>query len=152
MCGYIQWAQINNITLKFKPTAEDNAHCLAFGDSKLYHISYGLDEMWKLSSTDFIKEVFHYSDLVRIQTEFNNNKPFLSSTTTSLPKFIHYAAHAETLSQLLEGLELHRFTRGYPSSALFIEFLEDKAEKTIHVKISFHNGETQEEGVLRVPG
>ena len=75
MCSYIQWAQINNITLKFTPTAEDNAYCLAFGDSKLYHVSYGLADLWKLSSTDFIKEVFHYGDMLRIQTSFN--KPFL---------------------------------------------------------------------------
>lgn len=55
------------------------------------------------------------------------------------PKFIHYSAHAETLSVFLEGLGLHNATRLEPGSALFIEFfsLEDKVHRFKEFKVRF---------------
>lgn len=39
------------------------------------------------------------------------------------PKFIHYAAHAETLGAFLEALGVRKVNRVAPGGALFVEFL-----------------------------
>lgn len=46
VCSYIQWAELANLTLKFKLTPSQEDYCLASGDSKLYSVSYGLPELW----------------------------------------------------------------------------------------------------------
>lgn len=91
ICGYIQWAELANLDLKFKPKATDDNYCLAFGDSKLYSVSYGIDELWKLGSYEFLNKLIDYSDSI-------------SHKVPNQPKFIHYAAHAETLAVFFDGL------------------------------------------------
>ena len=55
VCSYIQWATLAGLDLKFSPTDEDLRYCMALGDSKLYTVSYGLDELWKVSAYNFLK-------------------------------------------------------------------------------------------------
>lgn len=109
MCSYLQWAQIHNLTLKFNMTEEANDYCLAMGDSKLYHVSYGLDELWKLSSADFLRQMFDFSHKVMQKHQITQSL-FLKSGEPQifLPKFVHYAAHAETLASFFDGLNLHK--------------------------------------------
>ena len=68
-----------------------------------------------------------------------------------LPKFLHYSAHAETLSMFFEGLGIHRLGRSFPSSALIFEFLKIDG---IHpaVRILYYDGETQQEEIIKLPG
>lgn len=54
MCGYLQWAQFAQKDLKFLPSDADNAYCLAYGDSKLYGVSYGHEQLWQLAGADFL--------------------------------------------------------------------------------------------------
>jgi hypothetical protein len=49
------------------------------------------------------------------------------------PKFIHYAAHAETLGVFLEALGIRRVSRVPPAGALFIEFVRVAEEGTKEV-------------------
>lgn len=145
MCSYLQWAEVANLTLKFNPTDEDNDYCLAFGDSKLYSVSYGLSELWKLGSYDFLNQLATYADQLK------------KTSAKSLPKFIHYAAHAETLAKFFDGLGIHRPVRTFPSSALIIEFFVDNHQlegllgKSLNIRLNYYDGETQTEEVIRVP-
>ncbi len=50
VCGYIQWAEQAQLTLKFNITSVLRQACLALGDTDLYSVGYGLDELWKLGS------------------------------------------------------------------------------------------------------
>ncbi len=54
MCSYIYWAREAELELYFTPSEEDYNYCQAFGDSDLYTVSYGLSELWKLASYEFI--------------------------------------------------------------------------------------------------
>ena len=47
-----------------------------------------------------------------------------------MPKFIHYAAHAETLTTIFEVLGVDWHIRSTPSSAVFLEFIEDFEQGT----------------------
>ena len=62
-----------------------------------------------------------------------------------MPKFIHYAAHAETLAQFFDGLDLHRATRVPAGSAMFIEFLKEQEE--YYVRLYFKPSVTTEEHI-----
>lgn len=46
-----------------------------------------------------------------------------------------YQAHAETLHQFLDGLDLHKFTSSPPGSALFFEYYS--IGEDIYVKMLF---------------
>jgi len=50
--------------LKFTPLPKDDNYCLAFGDSKLYSVSYGLDELWKLGSFEFLNKLAYISNAI----------------------------------------------------------------------------------------
>ncbi len=41
-------------------------------------------------------------------TNVSNLKKKLLRGAPKIPKFIHYAAHAETISEFIEGLGLHK--------------------------------------------
>ena len=122
ICGYLQWAQIAGLDLKFEVPDKTNQYCLAFGDSKLYSVSYGLDELWKLSSFEFLQQLQYLNSALNLELAAPQLKKLILKNK-KLPKFIHYAAHAETLSDFFEGTALHQIQRQYPASAFFFEFI-----------------------------
>jgi hypothetical protein len=63
------------------------------------------------------------------------------------PKFIHYAAHAETLSLFYEALGLHRPDRADPAEAFFIEYF--KEDDKYYVRMVQKN---VDEKLVRIPG
>lgn len=123
---------------------------MAFGDSKLYSVSYGLDELWKLSAFEFMQQLQYLSYALKIERSKLTLKK-LVLTSNKLPKFIHYAGHAETLSDFFEGLGLHKIQRSYPSSAFFVEYLINSND-TLAIRMFFKDGETGAENILRFPG
>jgi len=139
ICGYLQWAELANLTLKFTPKPSDDAYCLAYGDSKLYSVSYGIPDLWKLGSYEFLNKLLNVSSS-------------LKAGKKDLPKFIHYAAHAETLAVFFDGLAIHRPTRSFPASAMMIEFVRNTSNNALGVKLIYYNGENRTESVLRIPG
>ena len=46
VCSYIQWATLAGLDLNFDLTDQDMSYCMAMGDSKLYSVSYGLEDLW----------------------------------------------------------------------------------------------------------
>jgi hypothetical protein len=72
-------------------------------------------------------------------------------SSSRLPKFIHYAGHAETLSDIFEGLGLHTIQRKYPASAFFVEYLLQK-DGTLAVRMFIKDGDTGNETISRFPG
>ena len=119
-------------------------YCLAMGDSKMYTVSYGLEELWKLSAYPFLSGLVSYAEQLQRPTQ----------PCSGAPKFIHYAAHAETLSQFFDGLGIHRLGRSFPSSAIIFEFLKVTTLNVVTpaVRMVFYDGETQREDILRFPG
>lgn len=110
--------------------------CFAASDTKLYFKSYGHPEPWRLGGFEFLKQLQEFADVVRLAAAFNH-KPYWSKyfrlhfhqnlrkdERPVFPKFIHYAAHAETLSLFYEALGLHRPDRADPAEALLIEFVK----------------------------
>lgn len=69
VCGYLEWAVLANLSLKFTPKLVDDDYCLAFGDSKLYSVSYGLDELWKLGAFEFLNKLVYISNAVKTNLE-----------------------------------------------------------------------------------
>lgn len=124
VCAYIQWATLANLTLRFTPSEDDMNVCMAMGDAQQYLVSYGLDEMWEVSSYEFLNK------LIELTTSPNKYAK----------KFIHYAAHAETLSQFFDGIGLHRKGRSFPASAMIFEFVIK--EEKVWVRLMYYNGET----------
>ncbi len=55
------------------------------------------------------------------------------SKKPKFPKFIHYAAHAETLSLFYEGLGIHRPVRADPGEALFFEFFKEDGQHYVRL-------------------
>ena len=72
-----------------------------------------------------------------------------NKVTTSLPKMIHYAAHAETLAAFFDGLGIHRTVRSFPGSALFFEFV--KSGSSIIVKMYYFDGDKRQEETIKFP-
>eukprot|EP00347_Sterkiella_histriomuscorum_P016873 403351519 len=140
VCGYIQWAQLANLTLNFTPTALVNQYCLALGDSKLYSVSYGLDQLWKLSAFQFLNK------MVSVGMTFRDNV----QQKVKLPKLIHYAAHAETLAAFFDGMGIHRVKRSFPGSALFFEFYRS-SQGAMYVKLNYFNGDSRTTDPVRFP-
>ena len=117
---------------------------MAVGDAKLYYNSYGLSELWKLSAFEFLNQLIEFSSIVNgslpfhkaeffskyFKVHFHQNLP--KKTPPQFPKFIHYAAHAETLTVFLEGLGILRLTRVPPGGALFVEFV--RINGTVHLR------------------
>jgi hypothetical protein len=84
-CAYIQWATLAGLDLYFDARQMDLNYCMAMSDSKQYSVSYGLPELWKLGSFEFLREL-------------NKTAKDLLDGKSVTHKFTHYAAHAETLS------------------------------------------------------
>eukprot|EP00347_Sterkiella_histriomuscorum_P022996 403336353 len=138
LCGYIQWAQLENLQLKFNYTQQDLSYCLAAGDSKLYFKGYGHNETWKLGAFEFLRQIQEFIHILMhddlfetkvywskyFKQHFHQNLP--KNKQPKFPKFIHYAAHAETLAVFQEALGIQSGVRVEPGSALFIEFLRIK--------------------------
>ena len=57
MCGYIYWAGFAGLELRFTVSDEVYQLCLEYGDTKMYHVSYGHDELWKLGSHQFLNNL-----------------------------------------------------------------------------------------------
>lgn len=107
----------------------------------MYYNAYGLEELWKLSGYEFLNQLIEFIEIQEGKlgapnSTFFKQKPFWSkyfklhfhqnlkkSEKPRFPKFIHYAAHAETLAVFLEALGIRRITRVPPGGALFIEFV-----------------------------
>ena len=57
-CEYIEHASQNDLQLNFSYSAKDLQFCRAIGDySNLYPDTYGVDELWKLSSYNFTQQL-----------------------------------------------------------------------------------------------
>ncbi len=54
-CAYIQWATLAGLEIYFDATQMDLNYCMAMSDAKLYRVSYGLSELWKLGAYEFLK-------------------------------------------------------------------------------------------------
>ena len=50
-----------------------------------------------------------------------------------MPKFIHYAAHAETLGAFLEALGVRRMVRVRPGTGVFFEYFKKSGEYYIRI-------------------
>ncbi|CDW86220.1 esophageal gland cell secretory protein 21 [Stylonychia lemnae] len=152
VCGYLQWAHQDKLELNFDYTNEDLKHCHAVGDSKLYFKSYGANETWILGSFEFLKQLQEFIHILDhneksqnqifwqkyFNMHFHQNLP--KDKVPLFPKFIHYAAHAETLSLFTEGLGMHSPKRAQPGSALFIEFYRgDDAQSYVRFFIKNEN-------------
>ncbi len=57
MCGYTEWAKYQGLELKFELNEEDYQYCMALVDSKQYATGYGIEELWKLSGNEFVREL-----------------------------------------------------------------------------------------------
>jgi hypothetical protein len=137
-CAYIQWATLANLDLYFDATQMDLNYCMAMSDAKQYSVSYGLPELWKLGSYEFLKIL-------------NKTAMDLLDGKSVTHKFTHFAAHAETLSQFFDGLGLHQRGRSFPSSAMIFEFLK-LSNSTLAVRLLYWEAVTQSESVLHFPG
>ena len=60
ICGFIQWARYQNLSLVFTPDDLDENFCLAIGDSKLYYNAYGTEELWKLAGYEFLNQILEF--------------------------------------------------------------------------------------------
>eukprot|EP00347_Sterkiella_histriomuscorum_P023194 403335592 len=142
VCGYMQWAELANLTLNFTPTASIDQYCLAMGDTKLYSVSYGLDELWKLGAFEFLNKLNYISNALKdgVQLKIKGR----------LPKLIHYAAHAETLAAFFDGLGIHRVKRSFPGSALFFEIYKN-SQDAIYVKLNYFHGDNRTVDVVKFP-
>lgn len=109
---------------------------MALVDSKQYASGYGLEELWKLSGNEFIRELKQIT------------QDFLDNNEIKRPSFQHYAAHAETLTAIFEVLNVHWHIRSTPSSAVFFEFIDLIEEKygeeiiTPIIQVLYHDGNT----------
>lgn len=137
-CAYIQWASLAGLDLYFDATQMDLNYCMAMSDAKQYSVSYGLPELWKLGSYEFLREL-------------NKTAKDLLDGKSVTHKFTHYAAHAETLSQFFDGLGLHQRGRSFPSSAMIFEFLK-LSNNTLALRLLYWEAGTQSESVLKFPG
>ncbi|CDW91251.1 histidine acid phosphatase family protein [Stylonychia lemnae] len=146
ICGYLQWAELANLSLTFKPKPEDDNYCLALGDSKLYSVSYGLDELWKLGSFEFLNKLVYISNALNSDQQ---RKARGIKSLDKLPKMIHYAAHAETIAAFFDGLGIHRTVRSFPGSALFFEFV--KVDGKLNIRMYYYNAQTKQEESIRFP-
>ena len=68
---------------------------------------------------------------------FHQNLP--KNKEPLFPKFIHYSAHAETLSLFTEALGIHNPRRAQPGSGMFIEFYEEDNYKFVRFFIKNEN-------------
>jgi hypothetical protein len=156
VCAYLLWAKVDKLTLKFNVPDQAYDYCSAVGDGKLYGVSYGLDDLWKLGSFEFMEQLVEFVDVLYNGHKFHRKEIFakyfkvhydsnlLKSIKPPFPKFIHYAAHAETLAQFFDGLELHKIDRSPAGSALFIEFI-----KVHHGEYEFKEGVHKHEYFVR---
>ena len=143
--GYIQWAQLAGLELKFPITQYLINYTSAMSDTSLYSVSYGLQDLWRISAYDLLET------LLSIAFDLSGNSPILGASD-DLPKFIHYAAHAETLSEMFEALDIERAGRSFPSSAIFFEFVATGPLKFPEVRLQFYDGGSQKVEPLNLPG
>eukprot|EP00347_Sterkiella_histriomuscorum_P003711 403363240 len=134
VCGYVYWANYDHKNLSFEQTQEFLNLCQALGDSGQYSKLYGLNELWKLTSYDFMNKMLLFS---RFATKHHNYLKFnrlvsenerLSYPTydKSIPRFINFAAHSENLTPVLEALRIRSVTRLPPGTSLLFEFYNNQ--------------------------
>ena len=63
VCAYLLWAQTDKLELKFNVTPETYGYCAAVGDAKLYGVSYGVSELWKLGSYEYLSQLSEFVDI-----------------------------------------------------------------------------------------
>lgn len=89
------------------------------------------------------------SQLIQIVKELNGTLP---NEDITRHKFVHYAAHAETLAQFFDGLGIHKTGRSFPSSALILEFYQRAEDGGLYVSLNYYDGEKQTFSILKMPG
>lgn len=65
------------MSLLFTPDSLDEKFCLAVGDAKLYYNAYGLPELWKLASYEFLNQILEFIKILKKEASFED-LPFWS--------------------------------------------------------------------------
>lgn len=150
--SYIQWAKLAGLDLKFEVTDYVLNYTTAMSDANLYTVSYGLEDLWRISGYAFLQKALSISFTLMGNAPIFTKRGFLANAE-ELPKYIHYAAHAETLSEIFESLDITRIGRSFPSSAIILHFLEGPSPQDFPlVRLKYYDGETQVYSTLRIPG
>lgn len=64
-CSYIRYAKFNKIEMKFDFTELDDQHCQDLQNAKLYYISYGDDDLWRIGAKGFYDSlVKNFDDVI----------------------------------------------------------------------------------------
>lgn len=75
-----------------------------------------MSDLWKLAGYEMMQAILRFCDSM---LGLNESTPENNLTDY---KFIHFAAHAETISAVLEALVIDRYIPASPGSALLFEF------------------------------
>jgi hypothetical protein len=150
--SYIQWAQLAGLDLKFPVTEYTLNYTAAMSDANLYTVSYGVEDLWRISGYSFLQKALSICFALSGNAPIMPHRGFLASGE-ELPKYMHYAGHAETLSEIFESLDITRVGRSFPSSAIIFEFLEGATAIDFPtVRLRFYDGEKQVYEILKLPG
>lgn len=141
--SYIQWADLAGLELKFPVTGYTLNYSAAMSDANLYTVSYGLEDLWRISAYDFLQKALSICFALSGNAPISPHRGFLE-IEEQLPKYMHFAGHAETLSEIFESLDITRVGRSFPSSAIILEFLEAASPTEFPlVRLKFYDGEKQ---------
>lgn len=60
-CSYLYWANIEGFAIKFEQSDEMKRMCLASGDSKQYALTYGLEELYRMTSYELLHKLLAFT-------------------------------------------------------------------------------------------
>lgn len=124
-CEYLFFSQWTDIKLNYTATPYDRAYCQAYLDGWIYKTVYGSDELWKMSSFEFLnvlKEVSEVLSKTSTVADMVTLQKYMNRTEGPLPKFIGLFSHDEIINAYFEGLGYITNQGVYPASQLYIEF------------------------------
>jgi len=108
VCNYIEWAQANDLKLKFELSDEQKRQCEVSYNRKVYYKFDATSELTYLAQAELLQVLDEFAHIIFERGSLADASIFLKyageeRAQQAVPKFALYSAHAETVAPMLHA-------------------------------------------------
>ena len=133
VCNYLVWAWASYLDLKYTFSEEQMNQCNVSYQRKVYYKFDAADELAELPTFEYLETLVEFKKILSGELELQDATTFMHyfnnegtvTSETSMPKFVLYSAHAETMAPILHALQHPQLVTPPPASMVLINYYQD---------------------------
>ena len=152
ICDYIYWARESHIELTFTLSDEDYRRCLLTKEKGVYAEFLAHEELTALPIYSLMSQLGELAAVLSGELELKDAdvlSQYIERDT--LPKFMLYSAHQETVAPLLGAFQSLLLTNPAPASSVFFTFFAERRHREddpeLRVLVTFSETPWDEESI-----